>query len=184
MTRTDGRGCIGYQFGLRPAGPGCDERYQRRDASSQLKGCSARGEEGQVGGVEGMVFGVLIFMLGVLVVANAWGVIDAKMAAAGAAREAVRAYIQAPSITQADSMARQAAIGAIRAEGRDDRRMTLIMSGPLVRCGRVTAVVRYRVPLVAVPILGGAGAGLVASARQSALVDPYRNGLAGTAPCG
>lgn len=143
----------------------------------------ARGEDGQVAGVEGMVFGVLIFMLGVLVVANAWGVIDAKMAAAGAAREAVRAYVQAPSIYQAASMARQAASSAIRAEGRDDRRMTLTMSGSLARCNRVTAEVRYRVPLIAVPILGSAGAGLIASARQSAIVDPYRSGLAGRASC-
>lgn len=141
-------------------------------------------EDGQVAGVEGMVFGVLVFMLAVLVVASAWGVIDAKMAAAGAAREAVRAYVQAPSPDVATSMARQAAAAAIRAEGRDDQRMTLTMSGPLVRCGRVTAEVRYQVPLVSVPILGGAGRGLVASARQSALVDPYRSGLVGTASCG
>ncbi len=130
-----------------------------------------------------MVFGVLIFMLGVLVVANAWGVIDAKMAAAGAAREAVRAYVQAPSTSQAVPMAHQAAVAAIRAEGRDDKRMTLTMSGVLARCSRVTAEVQYRVPLVSVPVLGGAGAGLVASARQSALVDPYRSGLPGTASC-
>lgn len=183
MTRADGRGCPWCPFGPRPANRGGAEQTQSRDAGLPMEGHRGRGEEGQVGGVEGMVFGVLIFMLGVLVVANAWGVIDAKMAAAGAAREAVRAYVQAPSISQADSMARQAAIAAIRAEGRDEWRMTLTMAGPLVRCGRVSAVVRYRVPLVTVPILGGAGAGLMASARQSALVDPYRNGLPGTASC-
>ena len=43
----------------------------------------ARGEDGQVGGIEALVFGLLVLVLGTLVVANAWGVIDAKVAAAG-----------------------------------------------------------------------------------------------------
>jgi hypothetical protein len=45
------------------------------------------------------------------------------------------------------------------------------------------ATVRYRVPLVHIPLLGGFGDGLTVAARHSELVDPYRNGLPGEASC-
>ena len=48
---------------------------------------------------------------------------------------------------------------------------------------RVVAEVRYRVPLIVVPMLGGLGSGFTASARHSELVDPYRSGLPRTASC-
>jgi hypothetical protein len=61
--------------------------------------------------------------------------------------------------------------------------MTLVVSGDLTRCSRVVAEVRYRVPLIVVPTLGGLGAGFTASAHHSELVDPYRTGLPRTASC-
>ena len=140
-------------------------------------------EDGQVGGVEALFFGLLILVLGTLVVANAWGVIDAKMSAAGAAREAARAFVQAPAGSDPGRLARTAAMTAIEAEGRDPARTTVLVSGDLTRCSRVVAEVSYRVPLVVVPLLGGFGAGFTATSRHSELVDPYRTGLAGTANC-
>jgi len=137
----------------------------------------ARGEEGQVGGIEALVFGLLVLVLGTLVVANAWGVIDAKVAAAGAARQAARAFVQAPAGTDPATAAREAATSAIEAQGRDRSRMSLAVSGELRRCSRVEAEVRYRVPVIVVPVLGGFGDGLTTASRHSELVDPYRTGL-------
>jgi hypothetical protein len=143
----------------------------------------ARGEEGQVGGIEALFFGLLVLVLGTLVIANAWGVIDAKVAAGGAAREATQAFVQAPAGSDPTAMARAAAVRAIVAQGRDAARMTMLVSGDLTRCSRVVAEVRYRVPLIVVPMLGGMGSGFTASARHSELVDPYRSGLPRTASC-
>ena len=103
--------------------------------------------------MEALAFGLLIFVLGTLAIANAWGVIDAKMAAAGAAREAVRAFVEAPDASQAAALANSAAADAISAEGRNPARMELAMSGTFARCSRVIATVTYRVPLVSVPLL-------------------------------
>jgi hypothetical protein len=146
----------------------------------QLPAC---GEDGQVAGIEALFFGVLVLVLGTLVVANAWGVIDAKLAAAGAAREAVRAFVQTPAGSDPATAARVAAVRAIQSQGRDPARMTVLVSGDLTRCSRVVAEVRYRVPLIVVPMLGGLGSGFTASAHQSELVDPYRTGLPRTANC-
>lgn len=133
--------------------------------------------------MEAVVFGVLVFVLGTLVVANAWGVIDAKLAASSAASEAARAFVQAPAGTDPLAQARAAADQAMVDSGRSTARMTLLMAGGLTRCTRVTAVVRYRVPVVRVPLLGGFGAGFVATAEHAELVDPYRSGLPGQALC-
>lgn len=128
------------------------------------------------------MFGVLVFVLGTLVVANAWGVIDAKLAASSAAREAARAFVQEANADPGGA-ALAAADQAITASGRSPDRMTLVVDGAPVRCSRVVATVRYRVPLISVPILGSLGAGFTASATHSELVDPYRSGLPGEAQC-
>jgi hypothetical protein len=142
-------------------------------------------ERGQVGGLEALVFGVLVFVAGVLVVSNAWGVIDAKLAASSAAREAARAYVEAPSADEAARAADDAARQAMTGHGRSAARTDVAqLEGAFVRCSRVTFEVSYPVPLVRVPFLGDAGAGFVARARHSEVVDPYRRGLPGTADCG
>ena len=146
-------------------------------------GRTRRTEAGQVGGIEALAFGVLIFVLGTLVVANAWGVLDAKMAAGGAAREAARAFVTSPSTADPTARARDAAAASIQAVGRSPQRMGLSVAGAFMRCARIVATVRYRVPLVHIPLLGGFGDGLTVAARHSELVDPYRNGLPGEAGC-
>lgn len=142
-------------------------------------------EAGQVGGIEGLIFGVLIFVFGTLLVANAWGVVDAKLAASSAAREAARSYVEATSESTAASAAALAAQEAIQGHGRRWERTTLAMTGErFARCARVTAEVRYQAPLIVVPLLGQHGSGLTVSARHSELVDPYRAGLSAEASCG
>lgn len=135
-------------------------------------------------GLEAVLFGVLVFVLGTLLIVNAWGVVDAKLAASSAAREAARSYVEAPSAQAADGDARRAAEEAIAGHGRDGSRLELqLLDGRFARCSRVTFEARYRVPLVAVPLLGQHGRGMVVSARHSEVVDPYRSGPAGTAVC-
>lgn len=137
-------------------------------------------EGGQIGGVEGVVFGVLVFVLGTLVVANAWGVIDAKMAAASAAREGTRAFVESsgPSAAEAMAEAEAAARDAISGYGRDPARMVFAPEvADFARCGRVVVRVEYGVPLVAIPMIGRYGHGFTAVARHSEIVDPFRSGL-------
>ena len=79
------------------------------------RGALAR-RRGQVGGIEVLPFGLLTFVVGTLLVANAWGVVDAKLAVTSAAREAVRAYVEAPdqastALAVADAAAREAVAG-------------------------------------------------------------------------
>ncbi len=144
----------------------------------------ATGEHGQVGGLEAVIFGVLVFVLGTMLVVNAWAVIDTKLAASSAAREAARSYVEAPSADAGAAEARRAAEEAIVGHGRDRSRMDLeLVAGRFARCSRVTFEVRYRVPLVVVPLLRQHAAGMDVSARHSEIVDPYRSGLAGTAVC-
>src|SRR5690242_7867104 len=104
-------------------------------------GAARRDETGQVGGVEALAFGVLIFVLGVLVIANAWGVIDAKLAAAGAAREAARAFVEAPDADRAQNQAVTAALEAVAAQGRNPARAHVDVAGQWVRCARVVVTV-------------------------------------------
>jgi hypothetical protein len=145
-----------------------------------------RDEDGQVGGVEGVVFGVLVFVLGTLVVANAWGVIDAKSSASAAAREATRAFVEssAGSEDAAFAEAEAAARDTIEGYGRDPEKLVVVAeAASLRRCGRVTIRTEYPVPLVSLPILGRHGHGFTAVGRHSEIVDPFRSGLADRDAC-
>jgi hypothetical protein len=155
----------------------------RTARSSSRPSRRLQGQEGEIGGVDGLIFGALIFVLGLLVVANAWGVIDAKLAADTAATEAVRAFVQTAQSGDPAGQARGAAMAAMESSGRNPERTSVTVSGSSLRCSRVVAEVRYRVPLVAVPLLGGFGSGLVVTATHAELVDPFRSGLAGVPSC-
>ena len=152
-----------------------------------------RDERGVVGGFEVLPFGFLIFVAGTLLLANAWGIIDGKIAASGAAREAARAYVESTATDGGVALAEAeaAAEAAIAGHGRDPSRMTLSSSGPLVfeRCAPATFVVTYDVPTITLPWIGGFGPGVFStSARHSEVVDPFRDDVplgdpAGGAPC-
>lgn len=136
-----------------------------------------RGESGQAG-IEVVPFGLLTFVVGALLVANAWAVIDAKMAVSAAAREATRAFVEAPvdgdPLALADAAARSAVAGA----GRDPARLVLTpLDAVFARCETVRFEASYRVPAVRVPWVGGYGSGFTASARHAEMVDPYRSGV-------
>jgi hypothetical protein len=147
----------------------------------------ARDERGQVGGVEVLPFGFLVLVVGVLLVANAWGVIDAKLAAESAAREATRAYVESPDEAAALARGQAAAEAAMQGHHRPlaGMRVEPPPAGSFVRCRLVAYTVRYDVPTLALPWIGGFGGHvLTVVARHAERVDPYRSGIAGVASCG
>lgn len=136
-----------------------------------------------MGGIEALPFGILIFVVGSLLIANAWAVVDAKFATDAAARQAVRTYVEGTDPASARLDAYAAGIESVRAHGRDPSRATVVAVGeaPLVRCARVTFEARYEVPALSLPFIGGYGAAFSVRSTHSELVDPFRNGLPGTA---
>lgn len=143
-----------------------------------------RRECGQAG-ITALPLGLLTFVVAVVLVANAWAVIDAKMAVSAAAREATRAYVEAPPGADPMARAEAAARQALQGAGRDPGRMQLqALQAALVRCAVVRFEARYPVAAVTVPWVGGYGSGFTAAARHAEIVDPYRTGLAATdGPC-
>lgn len=137
-----------------------------------------RGEAGFAGGLEAVVFGLLVFVAGSLLLVNAWAVVDANLAAANAAREAVRAFVEATGdVEVARAHASAIALEVIEGHGKDPSRARLEWSGDLERCATVTATVSYSVPTVFVPWLHVFGGDIRTSAHHSEIVDPYRGGL-------
>jgi len=141
-------------------------------------------EQGFAGGAEALVFGLLIFVVGTLIVANAWGVVDTKLAVDAAARQAARTYVEAADAPTALDTARHAAADALSGYGRDPAAARVTVSGlPWGRCTRVVITVSYPAPLVRLPFVGWVGTGEDVRAAHSELVDPYRSGLPGPATC-
>ena len=137
-----------------------------------------RDEAGQFAGIEVLPFGLLVFVVGVLVIANAWAVVDAKLAVVSAAREATRAYVESPPDSDPLARAEAAARSAVEGAGRDPGRLTITpLEADFSRCGTVRYEARYPVPRLTVPFLGGYGEGFTARARHSEIVDPYRSGV-------
>lgn len=145
-------------------------------------------DRGQVAGIEALPFGLLLFVVGALLVANAWAVVDTKMAVTAAAREAARTYVEARDNESGLAAATQTAADVIRDYGRDPAKLDLPApvagaasgQGPFERCSRVTFTASYPVPALSLPVIGGFGSGFVVRASHSELVDPYRD-LVGTA---
>jgi hypothetical protein len=153
-----------------------------------------RGDRGQVGGIEVLPFGLLVFVVGTLLVANAWAVVDSKLAVDAAAREAARDFVEADvpaagDFGEAEATARRAGYEALAAHGREPARSTVALTGlespggqaDFTRCARATFTARYDVPVIHLPWIGGFGSGMDVTGRHSELVDPYRDGVPGSA---
>lgn len=144
----------------------------------------SRDEQGMVAGAEGLLLGFLVFVLGTLVVANAWAVIDAKLAVTAAAREAARAYVESPDATSAASAAQAAADAALAGHGRDGTARLNVAGEGFGRCARVAVVAEYDVALAAIPVLAVTERAFTVAGRHSEVVDPYRSaGPTGPASC-
>lgn len=138
------------------------------------------GEQGQAGGVEAIAFGLLVFVVGSLLLGSAWAVVDAKLAAVAAAREAARTYVES-SPGDGPAAARAAALEAMGGRARGAT-VELLAPASFRRCAPVTARVSTVVPAVALPWIGGLGE-ITVTARHTERVDPFRAGVPGAAQC-
>ncbi len=142
-----------------------------------------RGDRGQVAGIEAIPFGLLVLTVGILVVAHTWAVVDAKFVATAAAREATRAYVEAPSSESAEAHATTAAATAVVRSGRDPATLRLTRSSAgFGRCVPTRYEAALEVPAVAVPWRADRPAHQVRAAHTE-VVDPYRSGPPGFATC-
>lgn len=135
-------------------------------------------EDAFVAGAEALVFGVLIFVVGTLIVISAWSVVDAKFATAAAAREAVRAAVEAPPGAALTERAEDRAALTLEGYGRDPAGMGISALGAteLERCAQVGFEVTVTVPAIA--LVGDRALGeFRVSSRHFELVEPYRSGL-------
>jgi hypothetical protein len=142
-------------------------------------------ERGVVGGLEILPFGVLIFVTAILLIVNVWAVVDAKMTVEAAAREAGRAYVEAPDGRTAAAQARAAAEASVAGSGRDPTRLGLRDNHPAFeRCAVVEHDASYSVPAITLPFLGGFGHGFTVHGHHREAIDAFRGGLDGGADCG
>ena len=146
-----------------------------------------RGELGQAGGAEVLPLGLLTFVLAMLLIANAWGVVDADLATTSAAREAVRAFVESPDEPSAYLSATGAAIEAMAGHGRSTASTSVdiayVGDGGWSRCSRVAVTVRHPMPAIRIPVIGGYGHVFDVVATSTEIIDPYRGGLPGEARC-
>lgn len=141
-------------------------------------------DAGAVGGLEVLPFSVLIFVSGTLLLVNVWGVVDARLATAEAAREAARTYAESTDPVAGAAAADRAGRLAVEAYGRRPDRLELDgPDGSLARCGTVAYTARYPVPAIRLPIIGGFGRAFEVTARHTTRVDRLAAGLHEGEPC-
>lgn len=142
-------------------------------------------ERGAVGGVEVLPFGFLIFVAFSLVIANAWAVVDAKLAVEAAAREAGRAYVEAHDPDTAHSAADAAARQAISGAGRDPARLSVTAEGgPYERCEVVDHFTAYEVAGLKIPFVGSFGSSFTVRGHHRSVVDPFASAPGRNNSCG
>jgi len=137
-------------------------------------------DAGSIGGVEVLPLCLLVLVGFALLLANGWAVVDARGVAADAAREAARAFAEAPADLDPWAEASGAALRAVDSTGRSRQRISVrIDAVGHRRCSPVTVEVTYRVPTSWLPGTSGGPQLGVVRARHTTVVDPYRSGLSG-----
>lgn len=157
------------------------------------------GESGIVAGAEALAFGVLVFVVGAIIAVNGWAVLDAKLAASTAAREATRTIVEGGATSRSTMLgedggaARQAALAVLDGMGRSPATNGLAVT--LVddpwrtthhrpdRCAPVTVEVSLAVDGIGVPWLGGWALPVTVTGTHTEYTDPFASGLAGDATC-
>jgi hypothetical protein len=144
-------------------------------------------DRGQVGGIEVLPFSILIFVIGTLLVANAWAVIDLKMAVDAATREGVRSAAESSSALAARDSSRMVAREAIAGHGRDPGKLIVdppdYHGGQFQRCNLVTVRASYPVPFISLPVIGTRGEAFTVTSSHTEIVDPFRSGLGERIAC-
>jgi Flp pilus assembly protein TadG len=138
---------------------------------------------GFVAGGEMIVIGLVAMMAGILLMVELWAVLDTRIAVDDAAREAARAYVEAPDHAHALTAARAAAQSVLNDRGRIAVVTGRLVDQPWSRCARVEVEVQAVVARIVMP--GGGVGSTTVTGRHSELVDPYRSaeGLDGVADC-
>jgi hypothetical protein len=137
-----------------------------------------RDERGQVGGAEAVAFGVLVLVLGMLGAATAWAVIDTKVAAASAAREAARSYVESDGSAAAWDEAAGRGREAFAGHGRNPAALALPRPPEsFARCGPVTVTASTTLDLPRIPGVRAVARRVTVRASHTEVVDPYRAGL-------
>lgn len=143
-----------------------------------------RAEDGVVAGAEALAFGVLIFVIGTLIVVNAWAVVDTKMAASAAAREAARLVVESPDLSYAELQGRAQAVAqaTVHGHGKELAQLGTVSfglgtDGRLTRCERITVRVPISLPTVELPLVSGFGGSFQLTGTHTEIVDPFRSGL-------
>ena len=132
-------------------------------------------------------FGILIFVVGSLLIANAWAVIDAKLATTAAAREAARSYVES---TLRDDRARTRRRGPPRRRSRATAATptgcawssSRTVASPAAAGSRSSPPTRY--PAISLPFGIGFGGPIEVRTRHSEIIDPLRSGLPAEGSCG
>lgn len=124
-------------------------------------------------------------MFGTILVLNAWAALDARFATAAAAREAVRAVVDAAPDADLVEVAEQAAATAFAGHGRDPGDLEVVWTGPsdapeLLRCGEVRFRVETTVWALILPRWESPPSFRV-SAEHAELVESYRAGIEASA---
>ena len=101
-----------------------------------------------------------------------------RLAAEQAARDAVRAAVEAPN---PDAARAAAATALARARAQTGQPLRLELNGQFARGGVLTARVRTSVALASLPLVGRFGT-IELDGRASAPVDRYRSLLSGSSP--
>lgn len=144
-------------------------------------------DAGVVGGAEVLPLAVLTFAVGTLLLANLWAVVDGRVAAEAAAREAVRVYVEAPDAVAGAGAAQRAATAALDGHGRSPGRLSLAIEHPdgrpFARCVPVVVTARYPVALAVLPLPGARTASFTVTATAAERIDPWRSGLPGATSC-
>ena len=139
---------------------------------------SLRREEGELGLVSALLLlaGVLLPIM-FIVVAFA-RIENGRLAAAQAARDAVRAAVEAPSATQAQ----QAAVDAVaRAQTQTGVPLQLQLDGTFARGAVVHAETTAQIALASIPFVGRLGT-ITVHGDAGAPVDTYRSLGGGNSP--
>lgn len=134
------------------------------------------GDAGFVAGAEALPLGVLLFVAGSLLVTNLWAVLDAKTHTTTAAREAARAWVEAPDPATAATTAARAATDTLTGLGWGTPELLPPPADAFTRCARITYEVRTRVPALRLPGLDGGLGSFTIVGRHTEIVDPWRSG--------
>lgn len=142
--------------------------------------------EGGQASAEVLLISATVLMAVLVIIIRTWAVIDTKFRVVGAAREAVRAYVEAPTADRANEDALRAALRAMDRDSLDElpiaRDRFFRREGGFERCERIRITVRWEVPAIRAWIVRFGA--VTVTGTQTEVVDPFRNGRTGPAECG